>query len=120
MIRVNSGFWKDSGFILARIECDFIAQIHHPAQVKFGFRIRRIGRSSMNTEGGLFVDGHIAAVTLGVLVWFGYRTHRPEPVPASERHFTRPRHKLAPEARVATISTVLPVHSHPPQGQTPP
>src|SRR3546814_10544757 len=50
MIRVNSGFWKDSGFILARIECEFIAQIHHPAQVKFGFRIRRIGRSSMNTE----------------------------------------------------------------------
>src|SRR3546814_19658332 len=31
MIRLNSGFWKDSGFILARIECDFIDQIHHPA-----------------------------------------------------------------------------------------
>lgn len=97
MIRVDSGFWKDSGFILARIECDFIAQVHHPAQVQFGFRIRRIGRSSMNTEGGLFVDGQLAAVTRGVLVWFDYRSNRTEPVPDSARAFIRSREKHAPE-----------------------
>src|SRR3546814_15084638 len=109
-----------SDLILARIECDFIAQIHHPAQVKFGFRIRRIGRSSMNTEGGLFVDGQLAAVTRGVLVWFDYRSNRTEPVPDSARAFIRSREQIAPEESVSAFSTVIRVPSTPAPRNPPP
>ncbi|NGY06338.1 acyl-CoA thioesterase [Solimonas terrae] len=97
LIRGDEGFWKRSGFILARIECDFISQVHHPAQLKFGFRVRRIGRSSMNTEGGMFVDGRLAAVTRGVLVWFDYERNCSAPVPDAARRFIRAREKVAPE-----------------------
>jgi acyl-CoA thioester hydrolase len=65
--------------------------------VKFGFRVRRIGRSSMNTEGGMFVDGKLAAVTRGVLVWFDYPNSRSMPVPDSARAFIRAREKVAPD-----------------------
>lgn len=97
LIGGSGEFWKRSGFILARIECDFISQVHHPALVKFGFRIRRIGRSSMDTEGGMFIDGRLAAITRGVLVWFDYQNNRSTPVPDAARAFIRAREKVTPD-----------------------
>lgn len=90
-------FWKKEGFILARIGCDFIQQLHHPSDVEVGFRVTRIGRSSMETEGGLFVGDTLVAVTRGVLVWFDYASNRAAPVPPHARSFIRGKEKLAPE-----------------------
>ncbi len=91
--------WNEngSGLILARIECDFIAQLHHPAQVEAGFRIARMGRSSMNTIGGMFVGDRLVAVTRGVLVWFDYRAQKSLPIPDGVRASIRAREPLAPE-----------------------
>ncbi|MGH8444468.1 MAG: acyl-CoA thioesterase [Solimonas sp.] len=90
-------FRSEGGFILARIECDFLEQLRHPAQIRFGFRVRRIGRSSMNTEGALFVGERLFAVTRAVLVWFDYLSNQPQPVPEHARAFIRGRERIAPE-----------------------
>jgi acyl-CoA thioester hydrolase len=97
LIDGNDPYWKQAGLILARIECDFVAQVHHPALVRVGLRLRRIGRSSMNTEGAMFVDGELVAVTRGVLVWFDYRNGKAMPVPDRVREFIRSRERIAPE-----------------------
>lgn len=91
--------WNESGsgLILARIECDFIAQLHHPAQVDAGFRIARMGRSSMSTIGGMFAGDKLVAVTRGVLVWFDYRAQKSLPIPDVVRAAIRRREPLAPD-----------------------
>jgi acyl-CoA thioester hydrolase len=97
LIGNDRDFWQNDGFILASIACDFIAQLHHPAQIRFGFRVRRIGRSSMNTEGGLFVGERLIAVTRGVLVWFNYRDNQSAPAPEHARAYIRARERIAPD-----------------------
>lgn len=97
MIASQPDFWDRQGFILAHMACDFIEQLHHPSTIRFGYRIRRIGRSSMNTEGGLFVGERLIAVTRGVLVWFNYRDNKPESVPDYARAYIRSRERIAPE-----------------------
>ncbi|WP_051361849.1 acyl-CoA thioesterase [Solimonas soli] len=97
MIAGRPGFWGEQGFILAHLACDFIEQLHHPSTIRFGFRIRRIGRSSMNTEGALFVGERLIAVTRGVLLWFNYRDNKPVPVPDYARAYIRGKERLAPE-----------------------
>ncbi len=74
-------FWKEYGLILAHIEADFIAQLKPPAELDLGFRIARIGRSSLGTEAGMFLGDTLVAVTRGVLVWFDYGANAPLPVP---------------------------------------
>ncbi len=97
LIRNDPGFWKVRGFILARIECDFVAQLKHPALVRVGFRIARIGRSSMNTLAGMFVDDRLVAVSRGVLVWFNYERQQSEAVPDDVRAMILARERIAPE-----------------------
>lgn len=97
LMRDDPTFWKQRGFILARIECDFLAQLHHPAQVDVGFRVARIGRSSMDTLAGMFVDGKPVATSRGVLVWYDYEQQKPQPVPDDVRALIRERERIAPE-----------------------
>lgn len=89
--------WKGQGIILARIACDFIAQLKHPAEVDAAIRITRIGRSSLNTEGGIFVGENCMARTQGVLVWFDYAAQASCPVPESLRAAIREFEILKPE-----------------------
>ncbi len=97
LLRDDPGFWKERGFILARIECDFVAQLHHPSLVKIGYRISRIGRSSMNTLAGMFVEDRLVAITRGVLVWFDYSQQITRPVPDDVRALIRARERVAPD-----------------------
>ncbi|MGQ0701359.1 MAG: acyl-CoA thioesterase [Panacagrimonas sp.] len=80
---------KGSSIILARIACDFVEQLHHPAQMDYAIRIARIGRSSMQTEGALFVGERCHARTEGVVVWFDYAAQKAVPVPESVRRNVR-------------------------------
>lgn len=89
-------FWKDYGFILANLGCDFIAQLHHPAEVEAGFRITRLGRSSMQTMAGFYLGDKLIAVTRGVLVWFNYADQKPQPIPDHVRALIRGREHVAP------------------------
>jgi acyl-CoA thioester hydrolase len=77
--------WKGQGIILARISCDFMAQLKHPAEVDVAIRIARIGRTSLGTEGGIFVGERCMAATQAVLVWFDYGAQRSCAVPESLR-----------------------------------
>jgi acyl-CoA thioester hydrolase len=86
---VVPGLWKAEGLILARMACDFLVQVHHPATLDVGIRIRRIGRSSMETEGGLFAGEQLVAATQGVVVWFDYVAQKPAPVPEAVRALIR-------------------------------
>ncbi|HEX4895303.1 MAG TPA: thioesterase family protein [Solimonas sp.] len=97
LMRDDASFWKTSGLILASIGADFIAQLHHPSTVQVGFRIARLGRSSMNSLAGLFVDGRPVGVTRGVIVWFDYENQRPVAIPEAVRAKIRARERVKPE-----------------------
>ncbi len=97
MLGANPTDPSGQGLILARIECDFLAQLHHPSLVRIGYRVTRIGRSSMQTMGGMFVDDRLMAVSRGVVVWFDYRTQQTAAVPDAVREQIRSREPVAPE-----------------------
>ncbi|MGQ0618490.1 MAG: acyl-CoA thioesterase [Panacagrimonas sp.] len=92
--------WKGQGIILARIACDFIAQLKHPAEVDAAIRVARIGRSSMSTIGGMFVGDACVARTEGVLVWFDYAAQAPSPIPESLRVAIRDHEFVKPEEEI--------------------
>lgn len=95
--RDDPDFWKTHGFILARLECDFIAQLRHPATVNAGFRITRLGGSSFGTQAAMFEGERLVAVTQGVLVWFDYARQKPMAIPEPFRAAIRAREPVAPE-----------------------
>jgi acyl-CoA thioester hydrolase len=99
MFSGDAKFWKEYGLILARIECDFIAQLKHPSKLELGFRIARMGKSSMGTIAGHFNDGKLVAVSRGVLVWFDYNNQKTIPLPDPVRAMIRAREKLPPEEK---------------------
>lgn len=75
--------------ILARIACDFLVQVHHPSDIDYGMRITRMGRSSLYTEGALFVGDVCHARTEGVVVWFDYAGQKTGPIPEAVRQVIR-------------------------------
>lgn len=79
------------GVILARIACDFLVQLHFPAQLEVGTRVLEIGRSSLQIEHAVFCDDTLHGLLRGTMVWFDYATQRPTPVPESARAFIRAR-----------------------------
>lgn len=81
LMRDDPKFWNEYGLILAHIEADFIAQLKPPAELDIGFRIAKVGRTSLGTEAAMFLGEQLIAVTRGVLVWFDYRAGTPLPVP---------------------------------------
>lgn len=91
-------FWKDYGFILASLGCDFIAQLHHPAELDVGFRVSKLGRSSMQTLAAMFLGEKLVAVTRGVVVWFNYIEQKPLPIPERVRAMIRAREVIQPES----------------------
>ena len=100
--RLMSGdakFWNEYGLILAHIEADFIAQLKPPAELDLGFRIAKIGRTSLGTEAGMFRDNTLVAVTRGILVWFDYRAGTPLPVPPAVKARIRTLEAVPPEEK---------------------
>lgn len=89
--------WDGQGIILARIACDFVAQLKHPAQVDAAIRIVRLGRSSLGTVGAIFVGETCYARTQGVLVWFDYAAQLSRPLPDALRDAIRAFECIKPE-----------------------
>lgn len=96
LMRDDARFWNDYGLILAHIEADFLAQLKPPAQLDIGFRIARLGRTSLGTEAGMFLGESLVAVTRGVLVWFDYRAGKPLELPEGVKAGVRAFEKVAP------------------------
>ena len=85
LMRDDPKFWNEYGLILAHIEADFVAQLRPPAELDLGFRIAKLGRTSMTSEAGMFLGEKLVAITRGVLVWFDYKAGAPLPVPDAVR-----------------------------------
>lgn len=94
LMSADPKFWNDYGLILAHIEADFIAQLKPPATLDIGFRIARIGRSSLGTEAAMFLGETLIAVTRGTVVWFDYRAGKALPVPEDVKARIRAREPL--------------------------
>lgn len=94
----DARFWIDRGLILAHIECDFLQQLHHPAQLDVGIRVRALGRSSLHTQGGLFAGERLVAVTSAVVVCFDFGQQRAVPVPELVRRRILAFERIAPES----------------------
>lgn len=97
MFENDPKFWKDYGLILASIACDFLSQLHHPATLDVGMRITRLGKSSMQTQGGIFHREKLVAVTRGTVVWFNYLEQKPLAIPEAVRAQIRAREIIKPE-----------------------
>jgi acyl-CoA thioester hydrolase len=96
-MRDDAKFWKDYGLILAHIEADFLQQLRLPAELEIGFRITRLGKSSMRTLAAMFRGADLIAVTQGVVVWFDYAVNQVLPIPDSVRAKIKAYEKTAPE-----------------------
>ena len=92
----DAQFWDAYGLILAHIEADFLAQLKPPAELDIGFRIARLGRTSLGTEAAMFLGDAVVAVTRGVLVWFDYRANVPLALPEDVKAKIRALEKVAP------------------------
>ena len=93
----DAKFWVDYGLILAHIEADFLSQLKPPATIDLGFRIAKLGRTSLRTEAGMFLGEDCVAVTRGVIVWFDYRKSQALPIPDAVRERIRKLEVKAPD-----------------------
>lgn len=68
-------------FVLAHLSIDYIREMHFPGTVQVGGRLLKIGKSSITTGYGAFLDGECYATSLSVNVYFDKETRRPRPFP---------------------------------------
>jgi len=99
LMQGDAAFWHEYGLILAHIEADFLEQLKPPATLDIGFRIARIGRTSLGTEAAMFLGDQAVAVTRGILVWFDYRAGTPLPVPPAVKARIRTLEAVPPEEK---------------------
>jgi len=90
-------FWVDYGLILAHIEADFLSQLKPPATLDLGFRIAKLGRTSLRTEAGMFLGDTCVAITRAVIVWYDYKKSQALPIPDDVRAKIRKLEVTAPE-----------------------
>jgi acyl-CoA thioester hydrolase len=59
------------GFILARLEIDYLGELHYPAEIDVGSRVVRVGRTSYVVASGIFEGERCVATAESVLVMLG-------------------------------------------------
>ncbi len=68
--------------VMRRLELDYRAELHWPAEVDIGARLLRIGRSSFAIGNGMFNGETCVATAVTTLVMIDRRTRRSAPIPA--------------------------------------
>ena len=71
--------------VMRRIELDYRAELHWPAEIDIGSVLLRIGNSSFAIGNGLFHGDLCAATSVTTLVVIGRETRRAAPIPAATR-----------------------------------
>lgn len=71
--------------VMRRIELDYRAELHWPADVDVGSRLLRLGRTSFTVANGVFDGALCAATSITTLVVIGLSTRKPMPIPAIVR-----------------------------------
>lgn len=76
---------KDRDFVLAHLTIDYLREMHFPGTVQVGGKLMKLGRSSMTSGYGAFLDGVCYATSVSVNVHIDRRTRRPAPFPEDIR-----------------------------------
>lgn len=76
---------QDLSLILARIEIDFLAQIHYGHEVTLKTGIEKIGNSSFTVRNEAWQKGVKAAVGMAVQVYFDFEHQKSGPLPENYR-----------------------------------
>jgi len=71
--------------VMRRIELDYRAELHWPADIAVGSRLLRIGTSSITIGNGVFRGDLCAATSVTTLVMIDRKTRRPTPIPDAMR-----------------------------------
>lgn len=77
----NSLDGTGEGWVIARITINFLTSAYYPGQVRIGNVIRRIGRSSVLIEQGLFTREKCFGTCESVLVWADSKNEVSRPMP---------------------------------------
>jgi acyl-CoA thioester hydrolase len=73
------------GFVIARLELDFRAEMHWGGEVEIGTVVLRVGRSSFLLGQGIFQDGGCTATARTTIVMMDETTRRSAPMPEELR-----------------------------------
>ncbi|ODT25571.1 MAG: hypothetical protein ABS54_08660 [Hyphomicrobium sp. SCN 65-11] len=73
-------------FVIARLEIDFLGEMHWPGSVLIGTRCEHVSRSSLLMAQALFVDGRCAASARSTVVLMDRVTRRAAPLPSETSH----------------------------------
>lgn len=79
------GWQTPAHFVLAKVELEFLRELHYPNRIRIGQRYVKIGNSSLVIAGGIFVGDSCIALTESVSVWINGATRRPESISAEMR-----------------------------------
>ncbi len=71
---------SDCGFVIARLELDFMAETHWPGSVETGTRVLKIGNSSVTMQQALFQNGVQVARAKTILVQINQTTRKAQPL----------------------------------------
>ncbi len=71
--------------VMRRIELDYRAELHWPAEIDIGSRLLRLGKSSFTIGSGLFHGPLCAATSVTTLVMIGRQTRRAVAIPDEVR-----------------------------------
>lgn len=78
-----------TGVILADMKIAYLQQLHHPATMKIGARVSRLGGSSLHFDAAIFIedDGndHLISTSRATLVWFDYAQNKTLKIPQEMR-----------------------------------
>lgn len=88
--RVGLIYDKQSGLqvegatsVVARLEIDFLGELHWPGTVEIGTAVEEIGKSSYRFVAAVFHNGRCAAVARTTMVLIDRETRRSRPLPAA-------------------------------------
>jgi acyl-CoA thioester hydrolase len=82
---VIAGMPRELLLVMARIELDYRAELHWPADIDVGSRLLRIGRSSLAIGNGVFKAQTCAATSVTTLVVIDRVTRKSTPIPQAMR-----------------------------------
>jgi len=77
-----------TGIILADMKIAYLKQLHHPASMKIGARISRLGGSSLHLDAAVFIEDEDQPISTSraTLVWFDYAQNKTIRIPQADRN----------------------------------
>ena len=68
-------------WVVARIEVDYLKEMHYPGQVRVGTRIEKLGNSSLVMRQAIVFDGDVVGLARVVGVCFDMQARKSMPIP---------------------------------------